>query len=45
MLTALYITLIGMAITFASLGIVLLIMLAIGRLFPGNEGKVDTKKG
>jgi len=45
MVTALYITLIGMAITFASLGVVLGIMVVIGKLFPGAESKTETKKG
>ncbi len=45
MVTALYITLIGMVITFASLGVVLGIMIVIGKLFPGGESKPDTKKG
>ena len=44
MAIALYITLVGMAITFACLGVVLLIMAVIGRLFPGREGEADSKK-
>ena len=45
MITALWITVIGMAITFACLGIVLLIMAIIGKLFPGAESKSEVKKG
>lgn len=45
MVTALYITVIGMAITFACLGVVLLIMAVIGKLFPGQESKSEAKKG
>lgn len=44
MMVAVYITVIGMAITFACLGVVLLIMTLIGKLFPGAESKPEAKK-
>lgn len=44
MLEALYIALLGMVLIFACLGAVLLVMMALAKLFPAKEGETESKK-
>ncbi len=43
MIQALYITLIGMLIVFACLGVVMLVMLIIGKIFRAKNPESETK--